>query len=77
VSQYAMNDTKRSGVPTLAPKGSGDLGVTMEVKGGGVVKSLDAIRPYGRGVPPLRALDMFGSLHLINGYLITGYKGDE
>jgi hypothetical protein len=49
----------------------GDLGVTMGVKIGGMVTPLSAVRPCEW------ALDMFGSLDLTIGSLISRCKGDE
>ena len=57
----------------------GDLdghGTIMEVMhiGGGTL--LSAVRPYGMGVTPKKALDMNGSPHLTISYLLRGEQGD-
>ena len=47
--------------------------VTRESQGvtdGGEETPLSAVRPCGMGVPPSKALDMNGSLHLTIGYLL-------
>ena len=53
----------------------GDLdghGAIMEVRHGGGGTPLSAVRPCGMGVTPRKALDMYGSLHLIIFYLLRG-----
>ena len=37
---------------------------------------LSAVRPCGIGIAPKKALDMYGSLHLIIPYLLRGEQGD-
>ena len=53
-----------------------DLGVIMEVTGGGVVILLSIVRLYGRSATK-KALDMYRSPHLTIGYPIHWYKGNE
>ena len=54
----------------------GDLGVTMRVKHGGGETSLSAVRPCRMGVTPSMALDISGSPHLTNPYLLRGEAKD-
>ena len=48
----------------------------MGVMHGGGETSLSAVRPCGMGVTPRKALDMYGSPHLIILYLLRGEQGD-
>ena len=54
----------------------GDLGVTMRIKHGGGETLLSAVRPCGMGVTPSMALDISGSPHLTNPYLLRGEAKD-
>ena len=51
-------------------------GAIIEVMHGGSRIPVSAIRPCGMGVTPKKALDMYGSLHLIFSYLLKGEQGD-
>ena len=48
----------------------------QRVTSGGDETPLSAVRPCGMGVPPSKALDMSGSLHLTIGYLLRIGYGD-
>ena len=57
----------------------GDLdghGTIMGVMHGGGGIPLSTVRPYGMGVTPKKALDMYGSPHLTIPYLLRGEQGD-
>ena len=57
----------------------GDLGghrAIMEIMHGGGGIPLSAVRLCGMGVTLRKALDMYGSLHLIISYLLRGEQGD-
>ena len=57
----------------------GDLnghGVIMGVMHGGGGTPLSAVRPYGMGVTPSKALDMYESPYLTISYLLRGEQGD-
>ena len=57
----------------------GDLdghGAIMKVIHGGGGTPLSAVRPYGMGVTPRKALDMYGSLYLTISYLLRGEQGN-
>ena len=56
----------------------GDLGghgaiIGIMHGGGGIL--LSAVRPCGMDVTPRKALDMYGSLHLMIPYLLRGEQG--
>ena len=53
----------------------GDLdghGAIMGIMHGGGGIPLSAVRPYGMGITPRKALDIYGSSHLIISYLLKG-----
>ena len=57
----------------------GDLdghGAIMRIMHGVGGTPLRAVRPCGMGVTPRKALDMYGSLHLIIPYLLRDEQGD-
>ena len=53
-----------------------DHGAIVGVMHGGSETPLSAVRPCGMGVTPKKALDMYGSPHLIILYLLRGEQGD-
>lgn len=53
-----------------------DYGAIMEIMYGGSGTPLSAVRPCGMGVIPSKALDMYGSPHLIIPYLLRCEQGD-
>ena len=57
----------------------GDLdghGAIIGIMHGGSGRPLNAVRPIGMDVTPRKALDMYGSPHLIIPYLLKGEQGD-
>ena len=50
--------------------------ITKEILSGGEKTSLIVVRLCGMDVPPEVALDMSGSLHLTNDYLLSGGQED-
>ena len=54
----------------------GGHGAIMGVMHCGGETPLSAVRPYGMGVTPRMALDMYGSPHLTILYLLRGDQGD-
>ena len=51
-------------------------GAIMEVIHDGGGTPLSTVRPYGMGVIPSKALDMYGSPHLMIPYLLKGEQGN-
>ena len=54
----------------------GGYGAIMAIIHGGDGIPLSAVRPCGMGVTPRKALDMYGSPHLIISYLLKDEQGD-
>ena len=81
VTWMAMGPSWRSCMAAVVALGQhcGDLDLhraIMEVMHGGGGTPLSAVRPWGMGVIPKKALDMYGSLHLTILYLLRGEQED-